>query len=166
MTGVLDVLIHNAAVWESNAFSGGYDFEAVPEAETRRIIDVNTTAPITLTRALLPHLRRSESPKVILIGSVNDLPNTRFPEVAYGASKWGLRGVANTLREALRPDRIGVTIIHPGTIGDAVHNRQGVLVGEGIPFSDMGGIVRCVIETSRRAVIKEITVPAMLDTEV
>lgn len=163
--GGLDVIVHNAGIWEHNAFTQDYDFDAVTPDETRRVLETNLLAPILLTRALLPNLRQSSNAKIIFIGSINGLPNTGFPEVVYGASKWGLRGIADTLRTSLRPEQIGVTVINCGTIGETLHDRRGAPIGQGIPLEDMTAIVRCVVETSRRTVIREINVPAMGDTE-
>ncbi len=158
----LDVVIHNAGIWESTAFSSQYDFEKVPEAETRAVLEVNLIVPILLTQALLPKLKTSSNPRIILIGSVNGLENAAMPEVAYSASKFGLRGVAHALREHLRSAQIGVTVINPGSIawaGDL--DRQDL-----IPPNDIVRLVRAVLETSRRTVIKEIDFPAMFDPQV
>ena len=162
----LDVLIHNAGIWEKTAFTSDYDFTTITPEETQRIVDVNLVAPMLITRSLLPRLRLSENPKIIFIGSANGIENSGFPETAYGASKWGLRGVAYSLREFLRSERIGVTVINLGTIGDQIHNREGEVAAEGMPYSDVANILRCVIETSRKTNIKEISVPAMMDESV
>jgi NAD(P)-dependent dehydrogenase (short-subunit alcohol dehydrogenase family) len=155
----LDALVYNAGIWESTAFSGQYDFQTVPDLETRDILRVNLESAITLTRALLPHLAGSENAKIILIGSVNGLPNTGMPEVAYNASKWGLRGVAHGLRAHLRGKRIGVTVVNPGSIDVTDASKREDL----IPPSDLVALVRCVVKLSRRSNVTEIDVPAMLD---
>ncbi len=158
----LDVVIHNAGIWESGAFSSQYDFEQIPEAETRAVLEVNLIAPILLTQALLPKLKTSSNPKIILIGSINGLENTAMPEVAYSASKFGLRGVAHALREHLRDQQIGVTVINPGSIAwDGNLEREDL-----IPPTDIVRLVRAVLETSRRTVVKEIDLPAMFDRQV
>jgi NAD(P)-dependent dehydrogenase (short-subunit alcohol dehydrogenase family) len=155
----LDVLIHNAGIWESTAFFNGYEFQNVSDTETRGILRVNLESVITLTRALLPHLEGSTNPKIVLIGSVNGLENTGMPEVAYNASKWGLRGVAHGLRENLRQKRIGVTIINPGSIDVTDDSSREDL----IPPSDLVTLLRCIVSLSRRSNVKEIDLPAMLD---
>ncbi len=157
----LDVLIHNAATWESMAFSHQFDFLAVPEVETRAIIELNLTAPILLTQALLPVLKTSSNPKIILIGSINGLENSGMPEVAYNATKFGLRGMAHALRETLRADRIGVSIINPGSIG-----WDGTAQDFLIPPMDIVNLTRTILESSRFGVIKEIDMPAMMDMQV
>jgi NAD(P)-dependent dehydrogenase (short-subunit alcohol dehydrogenase family) len=158
----LDVLIHNAGIWETGAFSSDYRFENVSEAETRNVLEVNLIAPILLTQALLPKLRTSSNPKIILIGSINGLENTAMPEVAYSASKFGLRGLAHALREHLRHERIAVTVVNPGSIAwEAALSRDDL-----IPPTDIVRLVRAVLETSGRTVVKEIDLPAMQDRQV
>ena len=158
----LDVLIYNAGIWESTAFSKDYKFELVSEDETRAVLEVNLMAPILLTQALLPKLRKGSNPKVIFIGSINGLENSSMPEVAYNASKFGLRGVAHALREYLRPEGIGVTVLNPGSID----SEEGTTRADLIPPSDIVRLVRAVLETSSRTVVKEIDLPAMADTQV
>jgi NAD(P)-dependent dehydrogenase (short-subunit alcohol dehydrogenase family) len=158
----LDVVIHNAGIWESTAFSSQYDFQEVSEVETRAVLEVNLIAPILLTQTLLPKLKNSSNPKIILIGSINGLENTAMPEVAYSASKFGLRGVAHALREHLRSFQIGVTVLNPGSIAWQGHLEREDL----IPPTDIVRLVRAVLETSRRTVIKEIDLPAMFDPQV
>jgi short-subunit dehydrogenase len=160
--GALDVVIHNAGIWESGAFSSDYRFENVPEAETRNVLEVNLIAPILLTQILLPKIRTSSNPKIILIGSINGLENTAMPEVAYSASKFGLRGVAHALREHLRNERIAVTVVNPGSIAwESASSREDL-----IPPADIVRLVRAVLETSNRTVVKEIDLPAMRDRQV
>lgn len=149
----LDVLIYNAGIWEDSAFGSGYDFEEVPHAETHNIIAVNLTSAITCIQKVVPNLRQSPNGKVILVGSTSGLENTNGPEVAYVASKFGLRGVAHALRENLRPFSISVTCLNPGSIE-----------GGGIPHSDLVAITRCLVGLSNATCVKEIDIPAMTDT--
>jgi NAD(P)-dependent dehydrogenase (short-subunit alcohol dehydrogenase family) len=158
----LDVVIHNAGIWESSAFSSQYQFEAISEAETRAVLEVNLIAPMLLTQALLPNLRKGSNPKVIFIGSINGLENSTMPEVAYNASKFGLRGVAHALRECLRPEGIGVTVLNPGSLAA----EEGMARADLIPPSDIVRLVRAVLETSNRTLVKEIDLPAMADRQV
>lgn len=113
----VDVVIYNAGIWEHNAFRPSYDFAAVDDVETERIIAVNLTAAVTSIRAVLPNLRRSAAAKVIFIGSTSGLDNAGVREVAYSASKFGLRGATHALRENLRGEGIAVTCLNPGDIG-------------------------------------------------
>jgi short-subunit dehydrogenase len=164
----IDVAIYNAGIWESTAFSDRYDFATVPDAETVDIMAVNLTSAITCLRAVLPNLRRSPAAKIVLIGSTSGLENTGQPEVAYSASKFGLRGVAHALREVLRADRIAVTCLNPGNIGTitvadgeiraAPHEPRDM-----IPPRDLIDLVRCLARLSNSSCVKEIDIMAMSD---
>jgi 3-oxoacyl-[acyl-carrier protein] reductase len=72
----------------------------------------------------------------------------------------------HSLREELRSQQIGVTVINPGNVGTpevladlAADNLVG---GEAIPLTDLLRIIDCVLSLSRATCIKEIDVPAML----
>lgn len=164
----LDALVYNAGIWEASAFSSRYDLTRVSIEETVRVLTVNLTSAITTISALLPNLRQSANAKIILIGSINGLENNPSPEVAYGASKFGLRGVAHSLREHLRQDSISVTCINPGTISTEVPYEAGVeaalrQVPGAIPVHDLVQVVRCVLSLSAGSSIKEIDIPGMAD---
>lgn len=154
----VDVLIYNAGIWEASAFGASYAAEKVTADEHARVVTVNLTSAITCITALLPNLRQSHNGKIILIGSINGLENTRMPEVAYSASKFGLRGVAHALREQVRGDKIGVTCINPGSFGGGG--------ADSIPYADLVAVVKCVLGLSNRTCAKEIDLPAMADENV
>lgn len=167
----LDLLLYNAGIWEHNAFSSGYDFTQVDIAETQQVINVNLLSAITCVTALAPHLRRAGAGKVVLIGSTSGLENNRQPELAYNASKFGLRGLAQALRQTLRRDGIGVTCLNPGSIctslpyeqgRDAVVKRYGKNL---LPMHDLVALVRCVMQLSSATNVSEIDVPAMADEQ-
>lgn len=165
----LDVLIYNAGIWEQYAFSPEYQFETVSEQETQRIISVNLTSAITCIQSLLPNLRQSARGKIILIGSTSGIENSGSMEVAYTASKFGLRGLGHALRENVRCDGIAVTCINPGEIAAEIPYERGAeeaisaYGGTRIPVQDLVEIVRCVMRLSSVACVKEIDVPAITD---
>jgi short-subunit dehydrogenase len=165
----LDIAIYNAGIWEETAFSSAYRFDEVFDAETQNILMVNLTSAITCLKAVLPNLRKSKGAKIILIGSTSGLDNIGEPEVAYTASKFGLRGVAHALREVVRRDGIAVTCLNPGNIGtitvkngaisSSPHERRDM-----IPPQDLIEIVKCVSRLSNSSCVKEIDVMAMTDS--
>ena len=162
----LDALLYMGGTWETHAFTPQYRFETCSDEDIICVIAVNLVAPIRLVKALLPALRRSNNPKIIFMGSLSGRDNFPGREVANSASKFGLRGVVHSLREELRSQQIGVTVINPGNVGTpevladlAAANLTG---GEAIPLSDLFAIVDCILSLSRATCIKEIDVPAML----
>jgi NAD(P)-dependent dehydrogenase (short-subunit alcohol dehydrogenase family) len=112
----LDGLLFLGGVWEMNAFTGHYSFEASSDAETRLVIAVNLIAPIELSRGLSKNLAASLNPRCIFIGSLSGLDNLASAEVANTASKFGLRGAVQALRLALRGHRIGFSVVNPGNV--------------------------------------------------
>ncbi|MEL6224882.1 MAG: SDR family NAD(P)-dependent oxidoreductase [Cyanobacteria bacterium J06627_8] len=163
----LDALLYMGGTWETHAFTPEYAFETCSDEDIYNVIAVNLLAPIRLTKALLPALRRSQNPKIIFIGALSGRENFPGREVANSASKFGLRGVVHSLREELRSQKIGVTIINPGNV--ATPEVLGDLAAEGrtaeyaIPLHDLLNIINCVLSLSRSTCVKEIDVPVMGD---
>jgi 3-oxoacyl-[acyl-carrier protein] reductase len=162
----LDALLYMGGTWETHAFTSQYRFEDCSDEDISRVIAVNLVAPIRLAKAVLPALRRSQNPKIVFMGSLSGRDNFPGREVANSASKFGLRGVVHALRQELRSERIGVTVINPGNVGTpevlADLAADQLLGGEAIPLSDLLAIFDCVLSLSRSTCIKEIDVPAML----
>jgi NAD(P)-dependent dehydrogenase (short-subunit alcohol dehydrogenase family) len=107
----LDVLVNNAGL-----------FRIAPLADTDEalwdaILDTNLKGAYLVTRAALPHLvaRRGHVVNMISIAGRVALPGN----VAYGASKAGLLGFTNVLREELRPLGVRVTALLPGATDTA-----------------------------------------------
>jgi 3-oxoacyl-[acyl-carrier protein] reductase len=162
----LDGLLYMGGTWETHAFTSQYRFEDCADADIARVIAVNLVAPIRLVKGLLPALRRSDNPKIIFMGALSGRDNFPGREVANSASKFGLRGVVHSLREELRSQQIGVTVINPGNVGTpevladlAADDPTG---SAAIPLTDLLSIIDCVLSLSRATCIKEIDVPAML----
>jgi short-subunit dehydrogenase len=101
----LDVLINNAGTVEVGPLASQED------AALTRLIETNLTAPILLTRDLLPALRRAKG-RVVNVGSVfGDIAYPYF--AAYSASKFGLRGFSDALRREVSGEGVGVTYAAP-----------------------------------------------------
>lgn len=162
----LDALLYMGGTWETHAFTRQYRFEECSDEDITRVLAVNLIAPIRLVKALLPALKRADNPKIIFMGALSGRDNFPGREVANSASKFGLRGVVHSLREELRPQQIGVTVINPGNVGTpevlADLAADNVVGGAAIPLTDLLSIIRCILSLSRATCLKEIDVPAML----
>jgi len=101
--GQLDVLVNNAGVMEQLDLLAGN----VEDAAIAREIETNLTAPILLTRCLLPLLRHSRSPLILMVTSGYALlPARRAP--TYSATKAGLHSFTQAIRYQLSNARIRV----------------------------------------------------------
>ena len=165
----VDVLIYNAAVWEKNTFRGNYQITDDEEETLRNIISVNLTGAILTVQALLPNLQSAASSKIIFIGSTSGADGNRTKAVAYSASKFGLRGINNALRENFRGTNINSTILNLGDLSttipfedgkEAVVNKAGYSL---IPMQEVIDIVELIIQLSPATLIKEMDVPGSRD---
>lgn len=165
----VDVLIYNAAIWEKNTFRGNYQITDDNEETLRNIINVNLTGAILTVQALLPNLQQAISSKIIFIGSTSGADGNRTKAVAYSASKFGLRGVNNALRENFRGTNINSTILNLGDLSttipfedgkEAVVNKAGFSL---IPMQEVLDILEFIIKLSPATLVKEMDVPGSRD---
>lgn len=105
----LDGLVHCAGICHSVALDDE-TFEHVEEN-----FRINVYPAILLTRALLPRLRRSASPAVVLTGSVQAAAATSR-SVTYIATKGAVEAMTRALAVDLADDRIRVNCVAPGTV--------------------------------------------------
>ncbi|MEP7326548.1 MAG: SDR family oxidoreductase [Gemmatimonadota bacterium] len=88
-------------------------FEETSVEDFEEQIQLNLVAPFAITRALLPAMRQAGRGHIVTIGSVAD--HLAFPEnAAYAASKYGLRGLHETLAAEYRGSGLKLTLVSPG----------------------------------------------------
>lgn len=165
----LDVLIYNLGIWEDTAFSDEYDFLSQSDQALRRLVDVNLTGALLAIRHLLPHLLRSKQPRLILTGSTSGLRQSGRPEVAFGATKFALNGLADSLREGYRDQGLAVSCLQLGYLNTEdgldipLHTAAERDQGETIPVHDVLTIVRSLLQLSPASFIRELILPALRD---
>ncbi len=105
--GGIDVLINNAGGVRAGRL------EETAEAEIRAMIEVDLLAPILLTRAALPDLRRSGQGLVVNVASGIALIGMPF-YATYAAAKAGLARFGEALRRELKGEGVHVMTAYPG----------------------------------------------------
>jgi NAD(P)-dependent dehydrogenase (short-subunit alcohol dehydrogenase family) len=111
----LDGLVNNAGI----AVPG--PLEALPIDDFRRQIEVNLTAQVAVTQAMLGGLRAARG-RIVFITSIGG--RMAFPMFgAYHAAKFGLEAVGDVFRQELRPWGIEVAVIEPGSIATPIWER-------------------------------------------
>ena len=123
-------------------------------------VAVNLVAPALLTRAVLPQLRVAHG-TVVFVNSGSGLRAN--PEwAAYAASKFGLRALADALRDE-EPD-LRVTSVFPGRTATAmqekVHRQEGreYDAGRWIRPETVAEVIVGVLDLSRDAQLPEVSV--------
>lgn len=136
----LDGLVHCAGIFRATPL------DAYDAAAAESVLDVNFGSAIRTTVALLPALRRSSAPRVVLVSSVQAL-HAEAGSLAYGASKAALAAAARTMAVELAGDRILVNAVAPGFVDtpmarlpdggteyDTDHFRSVYLTGARLPL--------------------------------
>jgi NADP-dependent 3-hydroxy acid dehydrogenase YdfG len=105
--GGADVLVNNAGVMLLGPFS------TEQREDYRRMIEVNLLGAITATEVFLDQIRDGGG-DIVNISSVAGR-TARATNGVYAATKWGLNGWSESLRQELLPD-VRVTVIEPGAV--------------------------------------------------
>jgi short-subunit dehydrogenase len=104
--GGINLLINAAGV---NHFAM---LEQLDDSEVTAMLAVNISAPICLTKLLLPLLKQADNAMVVNVGSTYG--SIGYPGYAsYCASKFALRGFSEALRRELADTRVGVLYVAP-----------------------------------------------------
>ncbi|WP_034090068.1 SDR family oxidoreductase [Streptacidiphilus albus] len=152
----LDSLLHIAGVVQLGTVG---DLTTKVWNET---LAVNLIAPAELTRLFLPTLRVSRG-HVVFVNSGAGLTASAEWGV-YAASKFGLRGLADSLRAEEHGNGVRVTTVYPGRTATAMQQR--VRSQEGLPYDadayiapeSIATTVLTALDLPRDAEITELTV--------
>ncbi|MFJ3394818.1 SDR family oxidoreductase [Leifsonia aquatica] len=105
--GGADVLVNNAGVMLLGPFS------SEQRADYRQMVEVNLLGAITTTEVFLSQLQDGGG-DIVNVSSVAGR-TARSGNAVYAATKWGIIGFSESLRQQLLPD-IRVTVIEPGAV--------------------------------------------------
>jgi len=107
--GCPDVLVNNAGI-------GWYGYYAdMPPEMARKLLELNVTAVMELTRQFLPPMRSRQSGAIINISSIaGSLPSQGI--AMYAASKAFLNAFATALHREMRRSGVTVSVLQPGPV--------------------------------------------------
>lgn len=107
LEGRIDLLVNNAGFGVAPA---GAEESSLDQA--RAIFDTNFFGIVRMTRAVVPHMRRQGSGRIINIGSVLGLVPMPYGAL-YAATKHAVEGYSESLDHELRTRGIRVSVIEP-----------------------------------------------------
>lgn len=116
LEGGIDILINNAGVSHIGLSRD------ITDAEWRRVLDTNLSGAMYLAREVQGDMIAAGKGRILNIGSMWGKVGASC-EVAYSASKAGLRGLTMALAKELGPSGITVNCVEPGLI-DTDMNKQ------------------------------------------
>ena len=118
VAGRVDVLVNNAGIGWAGSFA------EMPVTTIEPLMTVNLTAPIALTRLLLPEmLERGHGCLVFVTSIVGRLGVAG--EAVYAATKAGLDCFAESLRAETRDSGVTIGVVMPGVVDTPFFERRG-----------------------------------------
>ena len=155
--GGADVLVNNAGVMLLGPF------DSTQREEARRMVEVNLLGAMTATEVFLDQLRDGGG-DLVNISSVAGR-TARAGNAVYAATKWGMNGWSEALRQELQPD-IRVIVIEPGAVATELTNhitdpsaKQGaekLYAQLAITPEDIADVIAFAVTRPRRMTLNEI----------
>lgn len=112
----VDVLINAAGIWVEGSVIEN------TEKEISAAIDTNLKGVIFSTKAFLPNLLKSKDAHIINISSTSGLKG-RSNQAVYVASKFGVTGFTESLKEDLANTNIKVSGFYPGGMNTSLFKK-------------------------------------------
>ncbi len=155
--GGADVLVNNAGVMLLGPFSDDQ------RSDYRQMVEVNLLGAITATEVFLDQLKIGGG-DIVNISSVAGRV-ARAGNGVYAATKWGINGWSESLRQELLPD-VRVTVIEPGAVATELPThitheatRQGaeqLYSHVEVTAEDIAEVIAFALSRPRRLAIHEI----------
>jgi NADP-dependent 3-hydroxy acid dehydrogenase YdfG len=154
-----DILVNNAGVMLLAPFT------SEQRAEHRKMVEVNLLGAMTATEIFLDQLRDGGG-DLVNISSVAGR-TARAGNAVYAATKWGINGWSEALRQELQPD-VRVTVIEPGAVATELTDHithaetkratQQFVKDLAITPQDIAEVIAFAVTRPRRMTLNEILV--------
>ena len=151
--GFVELIIHNAGIGK---------FSKIEETKVEDFdsqIKVNLRAPFIISKKFIPDMKNNKKGRLVFINSIAGKYGYPYSS-AYVSSKFGLRGLSETLRMELRKDNIKVISIHPGSIDTPFWDKIDVDFpkSEMLDPSSVANDIINAIESKGNSVVEEIVI--------
>jgi NADP-dependent 3-hydroxy acid dehydrogenase YdfG len=157
--GRTDILVNNAGVMLLGPFS------SAQRADYRQMVEVNLMGAITATEVFLDQLRDGGG-DLVNISSVAGR-TARPGNAGYAATKWGMNGWSESLRQELRPE-VRVMVIEPGAVATELTDHithaetkratKDFVADLAITAGDIAEVIAFAVSRPRRMTLNEILV--------
>jgi NADP-dependent 3-hydroxy acid dehydrogenase YdfG len=157
--GGADILVNNAGVMLLAPFTSDQ------QAEIRQMIEVNLLGAMTATEVFLDQLRDGGG-DLVNVSSVAGR-TARPGNAVYAATKWGMNGWSESLRQELQPD-VRVMVIEPGAVAteltdhithaDTKQAVEQMYEEMSITAEDVAEVVAFAVGRPRRMTLNEILI--------
>jgi len=144
--GSLDILVNNAGAYETSSLANQ------PLDSWRRLLEINLTAAMRASRAVVPLMIRKNWGRIISVSSISGKTGEPYG-AAYSASKFGLIGMSQALALEVAEHGITVNTVCPGWVDtdmahDQLNSAQWCELNN-IPLADSEEIARLSVPQKR-----------------
>lgn len=133
---LISVLVNNAALSPKRSGRRVTLDELDLDSEWLRVVQVNLTAPLMLSRMAAPMMKQAGWGRIINISSLAARCPSGLASLAYTATKTGLVGLTRALAQELARDAITVNSVAPGRFATAM--------GENLAQADRDRIISAI----------------------
>lgn len=149
----IDFFIHSA---------GSGLFGSIEQFSVKQIdqyIKSSLSSALVLSHHIVPAMRKQKAGRIIFIGSESAITAGKKGAL-YSSAKFGIRGLALSLREDCSKDSINVSLINPGMVKtpffDSLNFRPGTDNGNYIEAQDVADTVLHILRSNPDIVLDEI----------
>ena len=140
----IDVLVNNAGT-----MMGRIPADELADEDYARIVMLNQTAVVMLTRNLLPLVREGREPAIVNTVSISARTGGSPGSAIYSAAKSFVATYSRALARELGPEGIRVNALSPGTIETEFHERYSTrekldATARSLPLGRLGTAEDCV----------------------
>ena len=96
------------------------------KSDIERILNINTIAPIYLTKLLLENKKIKKEASIVYTSSMGGVYNGAIGNGLYGSSKAALVGFVKSLALEVAPRGIRVNTVHPGITETNIYNNTSI----------------------------------------
>lgn len=152
----LDILVNNAGVLLGHQTP----VEKIDSDDYLQLMEVNVNGTFFATRAALPHLREVGGNLIFIGSGASQSPRPYNP--IYAASKWWMRGFAQSVEGQVGNDGVAVTLINPTEVRTEIGGNEGNSIADRFDEEDIlepaevGDAVVFVATRSQRATVDEL----------
>lgn len=117
--GQLDGVVNNAGIWQKIS-----DLEDLTDEKIDELIDTNLRGVLFLTKYTLPMLKKQPEALLVNIVSKSGVA-AQAGQAVYSASKYGVRGFTDVLREDLKESTVHVMAVYQAGTNTQMFKKAG-----------------------------------------
>lgn len=146
----LDILVNNAGITRDGKL------ERVDIADLHAPVEVNLLGVMTTTHAAIPHLRDAPVGDLLTVSSMNAIHPAENGS-GYTASKYGVNGFMDSIRQQVSDDDVRISTVMPGPVVTEM-NDWGDWSGQALDPTDIAATIRFVLSRPDHVELPELCV--------